>query len=249
MPFSQFLFLGFSFSYKAGKSVHLQFSLFDIIMGTINYTKGEEIANTISHAAGILLGIIAGYVLLHTAIRSGSGWEVGSVIAYLFGMLASYATSTCYHACTHKKEKRKQLLRKFDHGAIYLHIAGTYVPFTLVVLRNEGFWGWSLFAFICLAAIAGLIVSFTKLKSHSNMETICFVLMGAAILVAFKPLVDVLLTTEKINALYWLIAGGVSYIVGALFYSWTKRRYMHTVFHLFVLGGSICHIIAIYLIL
>lgn len=211
------------------------------------YTKTEETANTISHAMGIILGIVGGYILLAVTVKSGNNWAVGSVVAYLFGMLASYITSTCYHGCT--REKRKDLFRKFDHSAIYLHIAGTYIPFTLVVLRNEGAWGWSLFVFICLAAIAGLITSFTNLKGHSNLETICFVIMGCSILVAFKPLYEVLSVMGQIDALYWLIAGGISYIAGALFYSWTKRKYMHTVFHLFVLGGSICHIIAIYLIL
>lgn len=211
------------------------------------YTRSEEIANTISHAAGILLGVAAGFILLSTAVASGNNWAVGSVIGYLFGMLASYVTSTCYHGCTH--EKRKALLRKFDHSAIYLHIAGTYVPFTLIVLREENAWGWGLFIFICLAAIAGLIMSFVRLKEHSNLETICFVLMGCAILIAFKPLYDVLSDIGRVSALYWLIGGGIAYIVGALFYSWTKRKYMHTVFHLFVLLGSICHIIAIYTIL
>lgn len=211
------------------------------------YTQGEEIANTVSHGAGILLGIVGGYILLSTAVASGNNWAIGSVIGYLFGMLASYVTSTCYHGCT--CEKRKELLRKFDHSAIYLHIAGTYVPFTLIVLRNEGAWGWGLFIFICLAAITGLIMSFAKLKSHSNLETVCFVLMGCAILVAFKPLYDVLSDIGRISALYWLVGGGVAYIVGALFYSWTKRRYMHTIFHLFVLMGSICHMIAIYHVL
>lgn len=216
-------------------------------MASKYYTKQEELANTISHGAGILLGIVGGYILLSKAITTGDGWAIGSVIAYLFGMLASYVTSTCYHGCKH--EKRKHLLRKCDHSAIYLHIAGTYIPFTLIVLRNEGAWGWSLFAFICIAAIAGLIVSFVRLKDHSNLETVCFVLMGGAILVAFKPLADVLSQTGRLPSLYWLIAGGVAYVVGALFYSWTKRKYMHTVFHLFVLAGSVCHLIAIYIIL
>ncbi|MBK5719337.1 hemolysin III family protein [Dysgonomonas sp. Marseille-P4677] len=211
------------------------------------YSKEEEIANTISHALGILLGAVGGYVLLTVAIENGSGWAIGSVFAYLSGMLSSYITSTFYHGSTH--QKRKAILRKCDHAAIYLHIAGTYIPFILIVLRNNGAWGWSLFAFITLAAIAGVILSFTNLKDHSNLETICFVLMGCAILVAFKPLYDMLSATGRIESLYWLIAGGVSYIVGALFYSWKRKKFMHTVFHLFVLGGSICHIIAIYIIL
>ena len=216
-------------------------------MRTRTYTEKEEIANTVSHGLGILLGFVAGYTLLSTAIRNDNMWAIGSITAYLFGMLASYIASTCYHACLH--EKRKEKWRKSDHAAIYLHIAGTYIPFTLLVLRNEGAWGWGLFAFICASAITGLILSFTRLKAHSNLETVCFILMGCAILVAFKPLYEALSRNGHIESLYWLIAGGVSYIVGALFYSWTKRKYMHTVFHLFVLAGSICHIIAIYTLL
>ncbi|GAB6012415.1 PAQR family membrane homeostasis protein TrhA [Viscerimonas tarda] len=211
------------------------------------YSRNEEMANALSHGAGILLGIVAGAILLHTAQKSGNPWAVASVIVYLFGMLSSYVSSTWYHACT--DEKRKALLRKFDHSAIYCHIAGTYVPFTLIVLREEGLWGWSLFAFIWLAAIAGLIVSFRKLKKHSYLETVCFVVMGASIFVAFKPLTETLSLSGQMSSIYWLIAGGVSYIVGAIFYSLAKTKYMHTIFHLFVLGGSVCHIMAIYIIL
>lgn len=212
----------------------------------INYTVNEEIANSLSHGFGILIGIIGGYILISASISSGDTWAVVSVIIYLVGMLASYITSTLYHSC--RKESRKEKLRKYDHAAIYFHIAGTYSPFTLVVLRNEGFWGWSLFIAVWLAAIIGTYLSFKKLKKHSNLETICFVLMGCIILTAIKPLIDVLEPDNKLSALYWLIGGGVSYIVGALFYSWTKR-YMHTVFHLFVLLGSLCHMMAIYLVL
>lgn len=217
-------------------------------MRTRDYTPREELANTLSHLLGIVLGVAGGYFLISAAWESGSGWSVGSVIIYLMGMLASYVSSTCYHRCQ-PNCKRKEWLRKIDHAAIYLHIAGTYTPFTLVVLRNEGVWGWALFSFIWIAAIVGLIISFTKLKAHSNLETVCFVLMGGVILVAFKPLYEVLSDKGQVDSLYWLIAGGISYIVGALFYSWTKKRYMHTIFHLFVLGGSVCHMIAIYKIL
>ncbi|MDU1890267.1 MAG: hemolysin III family protein [Dysgonomonas sp.] len=213
----------------------------------INYTANEELANSISHGIGILLGIVGGYILLEISILSGNNWAIFSVAVYLAGMLASYITSTLYHSC--KKEIKKENLRKCDHAAIYLHIAGTYTPFTLVVLREQGFWGWGLFIIVWLAAVIGVILSFKKLKKHSNIETICFVLMGCVILTALKPLSDVLSATGKIESLYWLIGGGVSYILGALFYSWTKKEYMHTIFHIFVLGGSVCHMLAIYLIL
>jgi Predicted membrane protein, hemolysin III homolog len=213
----------------------------------MNYSESEERANALTHAVGIVLGIVAGYFLLSKAVNNGSGWEVGSVLAYLFGMMSSYVSSTWYHACSEPDKKRK--LRKFDHAAIYLHIAGTYVPFTLVMLRNEGVWGWSLFGVTAIAAVVGVILSFGELKKHSHLKTICYVLMGCSILVAVKPLADVLSLSGQIDALYWLIGGGVSYIIGAVFYSWTKKIYAHTVFHLFVLGGSICHIIAIYKIL
>ncbi|MCD8042713.1 MAG: hemolysin III family protein [Tannerellaceae bacterium] len=216
-------------------------------MSTKFYTRQEEIANSVTHGAGIVLGIIAGYILLLAAVQSGNGWATGSVLVYLGGMLFSYITSTCYHACT--VENRKALWRKFDHSAIYMHIAGTYAPFTLLVLRDAGAWGWSLFTFNWLAAFTGLYMSFRRLKKHSHIETICFVLMGCSILVAIQPMVRILNEAGLIQALYWLAAGGASYIMGALFYSWTKRPYMHTVFHVFVLLGSICHIYAIYLIL
>lgn len=216
-------------------------------MSNKRYTTGEEIANASSHGLGILLGIIVGVFLMRGAFETNNRWIMVSFAIYLLGMLSSYITSTWYHAC--KNEHRKALLRKFDHGAIYLHIAGTYTPFTLVILRDSGAWGWALFTFVWSAAIVGFILSFIKLKEHSNLETICYVVMGGTILVAFKPLIDCLSAAGSIDILYWLIGGGVSYVIGALFYSWTKMRYMHSIFHLFVLGGSVCHIIAIYSIL
>ena len=142
----------------------------------------------------------------------------------------------------------EELLRKFDHGAIYLHIAGTYTPFTLLVLRHAGGWGWGIFTFVWLSAIVGFILAFKKLKEHSNLETICFVGMGSAILVALKPLMDCLSAIGASPAFWWLLGGGASYIMGAVFYS-LRKPYMHAVFHLFCLGGSIGHIIAIWLIL
>ena len=159
-------------------------------------------------------------------------------------MLASYITSTVYHALP-LRTKAKEVLRRFDHAAIYWHIAGSYSPITLIALREQGYWGWLLFSFVWLCAIAGTIISFKHLEEHSNVETFCFIGMGLSILIAFKPLVDSVSTA----AFIWIIAEGVSYITGAVFYTMNKRRYMHSVFHFFVLAGSICHIIAVWDIL
>lgn len=210
----------------------------------IRYTKKEEIINTLSHSAGILLGIVVGIIFLVWCFKSDSDWARMGVILYLFGMLASYITSTVYHALP-LRTKAKEVLRRFDHAAIYWHIAGSYSPITLIALREQGYWGWSLFSFVWLCAIAGTIISFKHLEEHSNVETFCFIGMGLSILIAFKPLIDSVSTA----AFIWIIAEGVSYITGAAFYTMNKRRYMHSVFHFFVLAGSICHIIAVWDIL
>lgn len=211
------------------------------------YTNGEELANALSHGVGIALGLIAGTLLLIKAVTNNDPhWAVACVAVYLAGMLSSYISSTCYHSC--RPGKWKELLRKFDHGAIYLHIAGTYTPFTLLVMRHAGGWGWGIFAFVWLSAVVGFILAFTNLKEHSNLETICYIGMGGSILVAMKPLLDSLSAMDATPAFWWLMGGGASYIIGAAFYS-LRRRYMHPVFHLFCLGGSIGHIIAIWLIL
>lgn len=207
----------------------------------IRYTHKEEIWNTLSHAGGILIGAIIGIVFLVMTIGSGSSWASIGVGLYLFGMLGSYIASTVYHALP-ARSKWKERLRRWDHAAIYWHIAGSYSPLTLIALREQGYWGWSLFSFVWLCAIAGTIVSFIHLKEHSNFETLCFVGMGLSVLIAFKPLID----TVSTAAVIWIVAEGVCYITGAAFYSLNKKRYMHSVFHFFVLAGSICHIIAVW---
>lgn len=211
------------------------------------YSQKEELANSLSHALGILLGVGATIIFFSKESIVENQWAVISIIVYLVGMLSSYITSTWYHGTTESNRKRK--LQKYDHAAIYLHIAGTYTPFTLVTLREDGLWGWGLFSFIWLSAIVGVIVSFHKSGKHSYIETVCYVVMGCTIFIAFKPLIDNLSSVDRIASLYWLVGGGISYIVGAVFYSLAKVKFMHTVFHFFVLGGSICHIIAIYLAL
>ncbi|MBO4720095.1 MAG: hemolysin III family protein [Prevotella sp.] len=219
----------------------------------IRYTKKEEIWNAASHGGGILLGVVMGIIFLVWCFQSDNNWARVGVILYLFGMLGSYVASTLYHALPAyerynpggllgHRSKWKDRLRKWDHAAIYWHIAGSYSPLTLTALREQGYWGWSLFSFVWLCAIAGTIVSFVHLKEHSNLETFCFVGMGLSVLVAFKPLMD----SVSAAAVTWLIAEGVSYITGAVFYSLNKKKYTHSVFHFFVLAGSVCHIVAVW---
>lgn len=207
----------------------------------IRYTKKEEIWNAASHGGGILLGVVFGIIFLVWCFQADNNWARVGVILYLFGMLGSYIASTLYHSIRHHS-KWKERLRKWDHAAIYWHIAGSYSPLTLTALRDQGYWGWSLFSFVWACAIAGTIVSFIRLKEHSNLETFCFVGMGLSILVAFKPLMD----SVSEAAIIWLIAEGVCYITGALFYTFHRKKYMHSIFHFFVLAGSVCHIIAVW---
>lgn len=207
------------------------------------YSRGEETFNAISHGAGIAMGIIVGILFLMKTHQSGDDWATFGVWLYLFGMGSSYIASTLYHSLKHRNPWKKRL-RHWDHAAIYWHIAGSFSPVTLTILRDVGGWGWGLFSFSWLCAIAGTIVSFRKMKEHSYVETVCFIVMGLSVLTVFKPLFSI----APISC-YWIIAEGVCYITGAVFFSFRHIRYMHSVFHIFVLGGSICHIIAVALIL
>lgn len=222
------------------------------------FSRGEEMLNAWSHAAGIVLAIVAGAYFLYIcftyesrpeasladdeSLRVENGFAAFGIILYLIGMLGSYLTSTLYHALPNSRAKA--ILRRWDHAAIYWHIAGSYSPITLLVLREEGLWGWGLFAFVWMAALVGTWMSFRRLSDHSYLETICFCLMGLSVLVAFEPLLE----HSPRSAVAWIIAEGVCYITGAVFYS-LRRRFMHAVFHFFVLAGSLCHIIAVRTIL
>ena len=177
----------------------------------ITYTPKEERINTWSHAAGIALGVVVGIGFLVWCHRADDSWATTSVVLYLAGMLGSYIASTVYHALP-QHWRAREVLRRFDHAAIYWHIAGT-------------------------------VMSFINLKEHSHIETVCYVLMGLSVLVAFKPLMDCVSPA----AVVWLIAEGVMYITGAVFYAVGPRRpYAHSVFHFFVLAGSLCHIICVW---
>ena len=211
---------------------------------SINYTRSEERWNAWSHALGIAGGAVIGFIFIRKAINNSDALGVFSIILYLMGMLASYVTSTTYHALS-AGSKLKEPWRRWDHAAIYWHIAGSYSPVTLIALRDHSHWGWGLFTFVWLCAIVGTTLSLWRLKEHSNLETCCFIGMGLSVLVAFKPLTEAISTAT----LWWILAEGVCYITGAVFYTLRRKHNAHTIFHFFVLAGTACHIVAVWKIL
>ena len=211
-------------------------------MNSKKYRKDEEIVNASTHGVGILLGMAASIWLLQKAFYVDV-WAVCCVSIYVACMLFSYIASTLYHACI--EGKRKATLRKFDHAAIYFHIAGTYTFFTLTILRNTALWGWSLFFAVWIAAITGSYISFKGKGIGKRIETVCYAVMGLIVFVAFKPLIDTFHAMESLDVLWYILAGGVLYLLGALLYSFKKIPYAHSVFHVFVIGGSVFHVWAI----
>lgn len=212
---------------------------------TKRYTVEEERWNAISHLVGIVGGIIVSAVFITRVIANGGdGWDLASVLLYMFGMLSSYTFSTLYHACPPDNKWRRKL-RKLDHAAIYWHIAGSYSPITLMAMRDTGYWGWGIFIFCWLCAIVGTSLSLYSLKKHNILETVCYVLMGLTILVATKQFYDAV----ALPVFLWVVGEGVAYITGAVFYSFHKVKYIHTVFHFFVLLGTICHMIAVWYVI
>lgn len=208
------------------------------------FTHREELWNAWTHAVGIVMGVAAATVFATVYAPQRTALDVLAVVLYLAGMLSCYVSSTLYHALP-PGSRGKAVLRRFDHAAIFWHIAGSYAPLTIIGLRAAPCWGWGLFAFVWAAALAGTAVVFRKLSDHSHVETAAFVVMGLSVLVAIKPLADAV----GMGVLAWVIAEGAAYVTGAVFYSIHRRRYMHTVFHFFVLLGSLCHIVAVWKLL
>ena len=202
------------------------------------YSPAEERLNILSHGLGFLLAIPATAMLLVKASLHGDAWQIISVSIYGASMITLYLASTLYHSA--KEPERRHKLNVFDHASIYLLIAGTYTPFLLVTLRGP--WGWSLFGVIWAAAIGGIIFKIFYTGRFDVVSTIAYVVMGSIVLVAIKPLVASL----SLPGLYWLLAGGISYIIGAVLYLQHKMPFHHAIFHLFVLGGTVCHYIAVY---
>ena len=205
-------------------------------MAGARYTVGEEIANSLTHAVGLVLSVAGLCALVYLGVARHEALHVASAGVYGATLVALYAASTLYHAF--QKPEIKRVLRVLDHCAIYLLIAGTYTPFVLVGIG--GGWGWTLFGIIWSMAAAGIVFKVFFTGRFAVLSTAAYVGMGWLGVVAFKPMIE----TLSAGALVWLVLGGVLYTAGTLFYH-RRLPYSHALWHLFVLAGSVCHFVAI----
>ena len=208
---------------------------------TKRYTLGEEIFNSVSHGTGGLLAIAGTVVLIIFAAIYSNAWGVVSSAVYGASMIILYTMSTLYHAITNQKAKK--FFRIMDHNTIFLLIAGTYTPITLVPLR--GALGWTLFGVVWGAAILGIVLNSINLEKFSKPSLVCYIAMGWVIFFAIKPMIE---TVDKVPLIF-LLVGGIFYTVGIIFYALKKIKYFHSIWHLFTIGGTVFHYFAILLII
>ena len=198
---------------------------------------GEEIANAVSHGVGLAAAVAAVPVLVLAAVSRGSVRLVVACSVFAASLVLLYAASTLYHAIPYPRAKG--VLRVIDHVAIYLLIAGSYTPFALGVLHGD--WGWWLFGAIWTLAASGILFKTTLGFRFPRLSVLIYLLMGWMAVIAARPLY----LTLPAAGLGWLLAGGLLYTGGVIFYRWERLRYGHLVWHLFVLAGSACHFWAV----
>ena len=197
----------------------------------------EELANALTHGVGAAAALAGGAVLITLAALRGDGWILAASIVFGVAMLLLYTASTLYHAVSHPVAKGR--LKVFDHCAIYLLIAGTYTPFTLVGLRGPT--GWWLFGAIWSLALAGVVFKLFYTGRFRRLSTFIYIAMGWLVVVAAKPMFQAL----DGPTLAWLLAGGIAYTAGTAFYLRPHARWSHAIWHLFVIVGSLCHYVAV----
>ena len=199
--------------------------------------SNEEVANAATHGFGILASLAGGSLLIVLAALRGSAWSIVGVSVFAASLILLYSASTLYHASRNETTRRR--LKIFDHCAIYVLIAGTYTPFLITSLR--GGWGWTLFGVIWGLAVAGVVFKLYFTGRYPRLSTAIYLTMGWLILIAAVPLVREL----GRDTLGWLVAGGFAYSAGTIFYHSRRIPYAHAIWHLFVLGGSVCHGVAV----
>jgi hemolysin III len=201
------------------------------------FTKSEEITNAILHGIGLGLAIAACVILIIFANIYGNIWHMVGFGIYGTTLVILYLSSTLYHSFP--KGKLKDIFRILDHASIFLLIAGTYTPLTIISLRGK--LGWTIFIIIWVIAILGIVYKIFWIRKLPLLSTILYLVMGWLIIFAIKPLLSVI---DEINIIF-LVIGGLSYTIGTIFYVWRNLKYSHAIWHLFVLAGSICHFFAI----
>jgi hemolysin III len=199
-------------------------------------TIGEEIANSVTHGVAAAMSIAALVILVVFAALRGNAWHVVSCTVFGVTLILLYLASTLYHALP--PGKAKQVFRILDHASIYLLIAGTYTPFTLVTLRGP--WGWSIFGVVWTLAVAGVVFQSLLIGRLPALSTTVYVLMGWVVVIAARPLIHAL----PWGGLLWMLAGGLAYTLGVYFFA-SKTKFAHMVWHLFVIAGSLCHFFAV----
>lgn len=197
----------------------------------------EELASALTHGVGAAAALAGGAVLVTLAALYGDGWQLSAAIVFGITLLLLYVASTLYHAIQHPVVKGR--LKVFDHCAIYLLIAGTYTPFTLIGLRGP--LGWWLFGTIWALAVFGVIFKLFYTGRFKLVSTLVYIAMGWLVILAAKPVMRAL----DPWTFGWLLGGGVAYTLGTFFYHRPKLAYSHAVWHLFVIAGSVCHYIAV----
>ena len=205
---------------------------------TTYYDPKEEKLNVLSHGIGLVLSIVALVLLVVYSSLEGGPWHIVSFSIYGVSLIVLYSASTLYHYVQSPKLRHK--LNIFDHASIYILIAGTYTPFTLVALN--GWVGWTIFGVSWGLALIGVVLKLFFIGRFDKISTIAYVLMGWLIVFAIKPLVNNL----PLEGLLWLLAGGIFYTVGAVLYSIKSIKYNHAIFHIFVLLGSFSHFMAVF---
>lgn len=201
------------------------------------YSPREEICNTLTHAFGMGLSAAGLALLVVLTARGGDAWRVASAVVFGVALVALYAGSALYHCASNPRWKA--IAQAIDHAMIYILIAATYTPFTLVTLRGP--WGFTIFTIVWSLAALGVIREIVWKGKPKWLSIVLYLAMGWVIVVAMGPLMERL----GQGGLRLLFAGGIVYTVGALFYALKRVPYMHTVWHLFVLGGSVCHFLAV----
>lgn len=202
------------------------------------YTSREELANAVTHGLGLALSLVGLVLLVVESSLHGDVWSIASSAVFGATLMLLYTASTLYHSF--RDAELKRLLRKFDHAAIFLLIAGTYTPFMLVSLRGP--WGWSLLGVVWTLAVVGVAMKFWFTGRFRMLSTAIYIAMGWLVMIALRPM----LLAVPTGGLWLLLAGGLCYTSGTVFYVWKNLPYHHALWHLFVLGGSICHWAAIF---